>query len=195
MSVSTSPSLPDTSVVAAAERETRAALRADQATSQYAEAVFERIPFGLSNIAWRATPDADESVFVRLAMAGTERLGADHRNECRVLALAADAGIAPRVVRCDPQARLLVTRWIETATAPPEAEQLRVVGALLARLHASEVPADIRDVDFERQSRLLEQSLPAACRELRSAAALNCCSAARTLFFAATNRAFAASCS
>ncbi len=163
-----SPSLPDVSAATrAAELEVRSALRTDAVTAQFADASFEWIPFGLSNVAWRVTTDAGLSVFVRLSIADTERLGADHRNECRVLALAAAAGIAPAVVRCDPSTRVLVTRWIDAVAPPSDAEQRRVVGALLARLHASTIPAGIREVDFERQARLLEQTLPSARREAR----------------------------
>lgn len=161
-----SPLPPDVSAAArAAEHEARSALRADAVTAQFADASFERIPFGLSNHAWRATTNDGASVFVRLAAAHNERLGADHGNECRVLTLAAEAGIAPAVVRCDPAGRILVTRWIDADAPPPDTEQRRVVGSLLARLHASNVPAGVREVDFERQARLLEQALPAARRE------------------------------
>lgn len=157
---------PDGSAAArAAEHEVRSALRADAVTTRFADASFERIPFGLSNHAWRATTDDGASVFVRLAVADTERLGADHRNECRVLALAADAGIAPPVIRCDPAERVLVTWWIDAVAPPPETERCRVVGPLLARLHASIIPAGVREVDFERQARVLEQTLPTARRE------------------------------
>jgi thiamine kinase len=169
MSVAGSPpSQPDVApppTAGAAEREARDALRADTATATLAEASFERIPFGLSNVAWRVTPSSGASVFVRLAAPHTEQLGADHRNECRVLSLAADAGVAPPVVRCDPSARVLVTQWVDAAPPPTDVEQCVVVAALLARLHTLALPAGVREVDFGRHAKLLELALPPSRRE------------------------------
>ena len=166
MRVATPPSPPETVADArAAEHGARTALRADAVTTQFADASFERIPFGLSNHAWRATTDAGASVFVRLSAADNERLGADHRNECRVLALAAEAGIAPAVIRCDPSERVLVTRWIDAVPPPQDAEQRSVVGTLLARLHSLAIPVDVRHVDFERQAQMLERTVPPPRRE------------------------------
>jgi thiamine kinase len=165
MSVTTSPSRPEMSFEVAAEREAREVLRACVDTAQFADATFERVPFGLSNVAWCATSAAGSSAFVRLAVAETERLGADHRSECRVLETVARAGIAPPVVRCDPTRRVLVTRWIEAVAPPTEPEQHGIVATLLARLHACAIPADVREVDFEHQAHMLERLLPPARRD------------------------------
>jgi thiamine kinase-like enzyme len=73
--------------------------------------------------------------------------------------------MAPAVVRCDPAARLLVTRWIDARldapdfTASPALEQ---VGDAMARLHSLRVPAHLRQVRFGEQARLLEAGLPAS---------------------------------
>jgi thiamine kinase len=150
------PSSPEAaSIATAAEREVRDALRSDSTTAALGGADLRRIPGGLSNFAWRATTRDGSKYFVRLAAPRTERLGADHVNECGVLALAAELGVAPPVVRCDPSARLLVTRWVDGAPGGDDrmrAWRVAAVAERLARLHASPVPADVRRVDFETQA-------------------------------------------
>jgi aminoglycoside phosphotransferase (APT) family kinase protein len=144
----------------AAEREARLQLALDARTSAIASAVFVPVPGGLSNFCWHAL-QGDAQWFVRLSRTGTEQLGADHANECRILSLAADAGLAPRVLRCDPPARILVTQWIVEATGKPGAGHtapLDGLARMIANLHAMPAPRDLRTVDFAVQARLLEHA-------------------------------------
>jgi len=147
-----------------AERAARAALATAADTASLAVATFEPIAGSLSNFAWHvAVPGQDR--FVRYARAGNERLGADLHAEGEILRLVAHAGLAPRVVRCDPSARLLVTQWIASAKDDPAAEgrdrTIRRVAAMLRRLHELTPPPGTRVVDFAVQARQLETVLPA----------------------------------
>ena len=147
----------------AAERTARAALSTDESTALIADAPLEPVLRGVSNWAWRAaTPTGD--YFVRLARLDTERLGADHLNECRLLEAVAARGIAPPVVRCDAARRLLVTRWIDDANggAPVrDAARLVTAAAALAQLHSLAPVTALRRVDFAAQARELEAVLHA----------------------------------
>jgi thiamine kinase len=143
-----------------AEQAARAALREDAATATLADASFRAVPGGLSNFAWQVSGGGLEC-FVRYARRHGERLGADHDNECRVLALTSAAGLSPPVVRCDPEARLLVTRWLAPRylgrplrSAPAVAD----VAQALALLHGLPAPQDLRHVRFDEQARALEQA-------------------------------------
>lgn len=149
---------------AEAEPALRALLAAHPATAMLAAAPLTPVLGGLSNFGWRVESPGC-SHFVRLAQRGTEDLGADHVNECRVLALACAAGIAPPVLRCDPAARLLVTEWVGVPGAEvtlPRTRTLAVVATTLAGLHRMSVPADLRVVDFGQQAFELEAALPRA---------------------------------
>ena len=147
-----------------AERAAREALGLHADTAAMARARLTPIPGSLSNFAWHAVTGTAEN-FVRLARPGSEKLGASLDAEAEILHQVAAAGLAPAVVRCDPGARLLVTRWIDARsdvpgiTAPHSLEQ---VGEAMARLHALHVPAHLRHVRFGEQARLLEAALPAS---------------------------------
>ncbi|HEX9207094.1 MAG TPA: choline/ethanolamine kinase family protein [Steroidobacteraceae bacterium] len=159
---------------AEAESALRGLLAARPATAPLATAPMTPVLGGLSNLGWRVECDA-RSHFVRLAQPATERLGADHHAECRVLGFACAAGIAPPVLCCDPESRLLVTEWVgvpDPEGSTPRAAALDAVARTLAALHGIDVPADLRRVDFREQALELEASLsPAgACTDLRDVA-------------------------
>ena len=146
-----------------AEAAARAALRTDPLTAALAEAEFRAVPGGLSNFAWHVAPARGDECFVRLARAHGERLGADHVAECRVLEVTARAGLSPPIVRCDPGARLLVTRWIDaTHVGRPlrSPAALSRVARALATLHRLPVPRQLRSVRFDEQARALEAASP-----------------------------------
>ncbi|MGB5104980.1 MAG: phosphotransferase [Steroidobacteraceae bacterium] len=144
------------------EREVRAALARHAATRALANCPFEIVPGGLSNHAWRAG-HAGESCFIRLGASDAERLGVDRASECRMLAIAAAAGLAPQVIACDPASRLLVTRfvpgrhWSRTDAGDPR--NLRRLGESLQRLHALPPTTDVRRLDFPVQAAQLEAGL------------------------------------
>lgn len=147
-----------------AERAARAALATAADTAALATATFEPIAGSLSNFAWHVSVSGQDR-FVRYARVGNEQLGADLRAEGEILRLVASAGLAPRMVRCDPSARLLVTQWIASAKDDPAAEgrdrTIRRVAAMLRRLHELTPPPGTRVVDFAVQARQLETVLPA----------------------------------
>jgi thiamine kinase len=140
-----------------AEQELRARLADDARTRMLASAALVPVIGGLSNFAWRANGEFGDW-FLRLARPGTEQLGADHVNECRVLECAAAGGFAPSILRCDPAARVLVTRWVaapESIAATQHGISTRAMAGLLARLHATAAPGDLQRVDFEARARAL----------------------------------------
>jgi thiamine kinase-like enzyme len=147
-----------------AEHAARAILATEADTAALATATFEPIAGSLSNFAWHVSVPGQDR-FVRYARAGNERLGADLHAEGEILRLVADAGLAPRVVRCDPDARLLVTQWIASAKSDPSAAgrdgTIRRVAAKLHQLHELAPPPGVRTVDFAVQARQLETTLPA----------------------------------
>ncbi len=147
-----------------AERAARAALVTAAGTAALAAATFEPIAGSLSNFAWHVSVPGQDR-FVRYARAGNERLGADLHAEGEILRLVAEAGLAPRVVLCDPSARLLVTQWIASSavdlTAAGSERRIRRVAATLQQLHALTPPPGVRAVDFAVQARQLEAALPA----------------------------------
>jgi aminoglycoside phosphotransferase len=146
-----------------AERAARAALATEADTAPLAVATFEPIAGSLSNFAWHVSVPGQDR-FVRYARAGNEQLGADLHAEGEILRLVAEAGLAPRVVRCDPSARLLVTQWIAGAKGDPAATDcdrtIRQVATVLCRLHALTPPPGVRVVDFAVQARRLATALP-----------------------------------
>jgi thiamine kinase len=147
---------------AAAEPALRALLAAHAATAMLASVPLVPVLGGLSNFCWRAEADG-RSHFVRLARQAAEDLGADHRNEHRVLDIAVAAGLAPRILRGDVEARLLVTEWIDVIDGSlplPGARARATVARALAKLHAIAAPQDLRVVDFARQALELEEALP-----------------------------------
>ena len=157
-----------------AESEARARLALDSRTAALAAAPFVPVMVGLSNFAWRAADQAGEWC-VRLARVGTESLGADPASECRVLQVVAAAGLAPPILRCDPDARLLVSRWITGACPPAGAahgDHHARLACVLAGLHVLPLRGDVRTVDFAVQADALEQALrEVAERPLRATAA------------------------
>jgi thiamine kinase-like enzyme len=147
-----------------AEREARTALTGRADTASLAQGSFRAIDAGLSNHAWRVTASGTDR-FVRLARAGNQRFGADLAAEAQVVSLAAAAGLAPAVVRCDPAARLLVTQWIAgtdgSLGAGRTGQVIDRVAAALRQLHALVPPPGLRKVSFAQQAGRLQALLPA----------------------------------
>lgn len=75
---------------------------------------------------------------LRLNTLASDALGINREREARVLALAADAGIAPRVLYNNPQQGVLLSEYIETELWPasaPSSSQRDALLALLQRVH------------------------------------------------------------
>jgi thiamine kinase len=129
----------------------------------------------LSNFAWHVAGARQSDCFVRYAGRFGEQLGADHTAECRVLDLTARHGLSPPIVRCDPEARLLVTRWIDApGVGRPlrDVPSLEVVARTLASLHSLPVPRGTRTVRFDEHAQALEAAFQpdTAAQRLRAVA-------------------------
>jgi thiamine kinase len=160
-----SPCEPPAGAHEAAEKVVRALLAAHPATAALASAPLHPVPGGLSNLAWRAEAGVG-SRFVRLARDALSGLGADHRNERRVLEVVSAAGLAPRVLHSENAAPVLVTEWIDAVEPPrPRNRAIDAVARTLARLHGLSARGELRSVDFAEQSRILQAALPASERQ------------------------------
>lgn len=110
----------------------------------------EPIKHGLTNQSWLVYTGAD-TVVVRISAADERKLRIDRRSEALILKAVAAAGIGPPVLLCDPERRVLVTRYlgptwsIEQARSDPEIVRL---AHLLRRLHDLDLPAGIAFVDL-----------------------------------------------
>jgi thiamine kinase-like enzyme len=99
----------------------------------------EPVHGGLVNRIFRLRRAQGESYSVRIAGERSAELGVERAWECRVRRAAGAAGIAPRVLRCEPQTGLLLGAWVEgrvwsalDARAPA---QLLRLAELLRRVH------------------------------------------------------------
>jgi len=88
---------------------------------------------------------------LRMPTAEPAPTGVDREWECRVLALASAAGLAPTIVRCEPRRGVLVAQWEEgPALRPDEARGLDAavrVAELTRRVHALPLPGNARIVE------------------------------------------------
>ena len=143
----------------APETAVRAALAAHDSTRVLADAVFEPVRGGLSNHAWKAEKDG-RHWFVRLGGPESATLGVDRESERSLLAVVGAAGLAPKLVACDPSNGLLVTQFIEGAPWRREdaraARNLERIAQRLRVLHRLAPTTAIRRVDFAAQARSLE---------------------------------------
>ncbi len=150
----TSPDSPESRV--------RAALAFHPETRALASGPLETVEGGLSNHAWFAGSGAG-SCFVRLGASQASSLGVDRVAECRLLESVADAGIAPRIVLCDPQRDLLVTERVRgrtwTRLEALEPSNLERLGAVLRSLHRIAPQGGWSRVSFPSRARRLEERL------------------------------------
>ncbi len=117
---------------------------------------------GAANRSYRLR-DTSRDLVLRIPGAAARALGADFRSECAMQALAAGAGLAPRVVLAGDGGAFLVTEFAggsaPAAAAMREPETLGRFGTWFARLHALERPAGLDAVDFgERAAGYLERA-------------------------------------
>ncbi len=83
----------------------------------------ERLGLGLVNESYRVARDG--GVYsLRVPVPDAAALGLDRGWECRVLACATAAGIAPIIECCEPLRGILVTRWVEGRSWTPEQVRL-----------------------------------------------------------------------
>ncbi len=97
---------------------------------------------------WRLTADNGEEALLRIDGPRAATLGLDRRREHAVLEAVAVAGLGPAPLAADPEAGLLLRRWLPGKALRPAAlaVDIEALGALLARLHA--LPVDTAPVDL-----------------------------------------------
>jgi thiamine kinase-like enzyme len=128
--------------------------RVEEAARRYVPGVgavsVERLGRGLVNESHRVVRDG-RVYSLRMPTAEPAPTGVDREWECRVLALASAAGIAPTIVRCEPRLGVLVAQWEEgRALRADEARGLDTavrVAELTRRVHALALPGNARVVE------------------------------------------------
>jgi thiamine kinase-like enzyme len=105
---------------------------------------------GLTNRSYRVATAAAPPVVVRVAGDVGSPVSIDRVAECANARAAAHAGVAPRVLLCDPGAGVSVVEWLDGRTLEPrdldDTAALTQVAALLRTLHAA--PRFVNTVDL-----------------------------------------------
>ena len=137
----------------------RAALRANPATRAWADCDLEPLLGGLNNHSWRLDA-AGLRYVIRLSSSGDESLGVDRGSEAALLAAAGAAGLAPTLVFCDFESRLLITQYVDgkvwTLADARDPHNVERMARALTRLHALEPPAGVHVRSFREQALRLE---------------------------------------
>jgi thiamine kinase-like enzyme len=137
--------------------------RVEEAARRYVPGVgavsLERLGRGLVNESHRVLRDgrmyslrmpAAQAAAARAAVPAATHvpIGVDREWECRVLAVASAAGIAPVIERCEPRLGVLVTRWEQGHALSAEEARHPDTGARVAqlarRVHALRPPGNAR---------------------------------------------------
>jgi thiamine kinase-like enzyme len=140
----------------------------------------EPLTAGLVNDSWRVAR-AGRLYSMRVAGSNGEDLGLDRAWECRVLARAAAAGLAPAIACCEPARGILIADWVSGRVWSEEdtrtSENIQTMAQLLRKVHALPIPRPARVMHPASwielyAAALLRQGVPAAGRslELRAAA-------------------------
>ena len=102
------------------------------------------------NETWLATRN-DERLLVRLDTPAVPLLGLDRQAEMAVLGALEGSGPGPEIVMADPDAGLLVTRWIPgrtcTAAMLRNPRLLRSLGGMLSGVHETPPPSGLPPLD------------------------------------------------
>src|ERR1700677_1218664 len=125
--------------------------RVEEAARRYVPGVgavsVERLGRGLVNESHRVLRDG-RMYSLRMPAAQPAPLRVGREWECRVLAVASAAGIAPMIERCEPRLGVLVARWEEGHALSAEEARRPDTGARLAqlarRVHALAPPGNAR---------------------------------------------------
>ena len=104
---------------------------------------------GLVNESYRVARSGKQ-YSLRVAAADSPGLGLDREWECRVLASAADAGLAPAIRCCEPAQGVLVAEWVPcrawTAEEITQPDNIRTMARLLRGVHALRIAPPIRAI-------------------------------------------------
>jgi len=116
-----------------------AQLAADVLGVDTSELYAERIKRGLTNESWRVRGGGHD-VIVRISTVDEHALQLDRVSEANVLRIVEQAGIGAAVLKCEPQARLLITRALPGRDWDAEQASVRTnisrLATLIKRLHA-----------------------------------------------------------
>jgi thiamine kinase-like enzyme len=139
----------------------------------------EPLTAGLVNDSWRVAR-AGRLYSLRLAGSDGEDLGLDRAWECRVLARAAAAGLAPAIACCEPGPGILIADWVSgrvwTVEETRTCENIRAMAQLLRTVHALPIPRPARVMNpaawiLRYAAASLRQGVPAGrSQQLRAAA-------------------------
>lgn len=101
---------------------------------------FESLPGGLTNVIYKVSGPTGEPVVARLSSSKSGLLAIDRLAECHNARSAAESGVAPRVIACEPIAGISIVEWIDGRTFAPtdldDSRQIARVAAACVRLHA-----------------------------------------------------------
>ena len=102
---------------------------------------------GLVNESFRVAR-AGRLYSLRVATTDSQELGLDREWECKVLARAAAAGVAPAIQCCEPAEGVLVADWVPsrawTAAEIRQPDNIHAMAQLLRRVHALRIPQPAR---------------------------------------------------
>jgi thiamine kinase-like enzyme len=109
-----------------------------------------RLGSGLVNDSYRVARGG-QLYALRVPTGYAAEFGIDREWECRVLARAEAAGLAPTVECCEPRHGILVARWVAGGTWTPaqvrHAENIEIIAQLARRIHALPVPQGARTMN------------------------------------------------
>lgn len=137
----------------------------------------EALGAGLISETYRVARDG--SAYTLKVAAEPRELCLDLPWEARVLERAASIGLAPRLVYCDLESAVLLTRWVQGRSWVPQearaAANVEIIAALLRRVHALAIPMPAREVTplqwiHTYDAALSRRTSPRSDAALRSAA-------------------------
>lgn len=110
--------------------------------------VVDPIKHGLTNESWLVR-FVNDAVVVRISNAASDMLQIDRASEAIILDTTGRMGIGAPVLLCDPQRRLLVTRYLGANWSESDARQagnIARLGKLFRKLHSIHPPAGVHRV-------------------------------------------------
>lgn len=111
----------------------------------------EPIKHGLTNQSWLVRSDCDV-VVVRISNPSSDRLLIDRDSECIILDAVGSAGIGAPVLLCDPQQRVLVTRYLGSHWSDRDAQltqNIARLGTTFRKLHSIQPPTGVHRVALQ----------------------------------------------
>ena len=111
---------------------------------------FVPLPGGLTNRIFKVTSDSGPTVVARHSSGKSSLLAIDRRAECHNSRAAAQTGVGPNVLACEPENGISIVEWIDGRTFEPgdldDSGQLARIAATARQLHAG--PRFVNDFDM-----------------------------------------------